>query len=182
VHYERKHPFTPSRSDQGIHLIELLTALFMAGMLAVVLSSSLSEVIRLCTASDRIVLATTAAQEVIERIRSTPFEDLPSSGTYDVQVNLGGSTDARVSPTGEFIAQRPTMLDGTKLTWMASASSGELPKNRFQGTLTVSITDMDLAEAKRVIVEANWKDSTTLSMRRYQVGTVVAKNGIVRHK
>lgn len=170
------------RTDHGIHLIELLAALFIAGMLAVVLSSSLSEVIRLCTASDRLVLATTATQEVIERIRSTPFEDLPPSGSYDIQVNLGGSADVPVSAAGDFIAQRPTMLDGTKLTWLSSTTGGDLPKNRFQGNLTVSFTDLDVADAKRILVEAKWTDSTTSAIRTYQAATVVSKNGITRHK
>ncbi|MBA3856433.1 MAG: hypothetical protein C0507_05930 [Cyanobacteria bacterium PR.3.49] len=170
------------RSVSGLHLIELLSAIFISGLLAVVLSSSLSEVIRLTTKTDRAVLAATAAQEIIDRIRSTPFHELPSSGTYDIQVNLGDSDSVQVSPSGGFIAQRPAMLDGTKLTWQASPSSGTLPSNRFRGTITVSISDLAVANAKRVVVDVRWTESTSIKERLYETSTVVAANGIMRHE
>lgn len=170
------------RSNKGLQLIELLAALFIAGFLAVILSSSLSEVIRLTTATDRTLLATTAAQEIIDRIRATPFDELPVDGTYEVQVNLGDSSEISVSPTGGFIAQRPAMLDGTKLTWNASGPSGDLPPNRFQGNITITLSDTAVPDTKRVIVIVRWSDSTRNGVRQYEAATVVARHGIMRHE
>jgi type II secretory pathway pseudopilin PulG len=178
---QTKLPVLKLRTAGGVHLIELVAALLMAGILSVVLSSSLSQVIRLSTATDRNLLAANTAQEVIERIRSSPFEELPNSGTYGVQVNLGGTADTQVSASGGFLAQRPTMLDGTKLTWMASQADGNLPKNRFDGTVSVTFSDLPVASTKNVIVEVRWSDNAKSDEHVYKTGTVITRNGIMRH-
>lgn len=166
------------RTKFGAHLIELLAAILIAGLLAVVLSSSLSEVIRLNTESNMNLLAITAAQEVIERVRSTPYDEVPIAGDYEVQVNLGGSESSTASPTGGAITQKPTMLDGTKLVWLAS-SSGDLPANRFKGRIKLSLSELSIPNTKRLLVTAIWNISGVT--KQYQTGTVITKNGIVRH-
>ncbi|HIA55358.1 MAG TPA: hypothetical protein EYN91_25290 [Candidatus Melainabacteria bacterium] len=170
------------RSNAGLQLIELLAALFIAGLLSVVLSSSLSEVIRLTTATDRTVLASTVAQEVIDRIRATPYDELPADGTYDVQVNLGGSSDTSVSSSGGFIVQRPAMLDGTKLVWTASSAGGELPQNRFRGSVSVAFASLPVTDVRKIVVSVSWSDSTRTGVRQYEAATVVGRNGIMRHE
>lgn len=173
------------RTTNGAYLIELLASLLISGFLTAILAQSLSEVIRVNTKTDRSLIAVTIAQDLIERVRATPFselENLDATDTY-VQINLP-ETGTYAPASNTLLAKRPLQIDVTSMKWGSQTSTSELPKYSFKGTAKVSIkqTSPDI-EAKTVIVRIEWFDSNLTNKQNvYETGTVISRFGVARHE
>lgn len=169
------------RTARGAYLLELLASIMISGFLAVMLSSSLSQVLRVTTESDKSFMAVSAAQEVIERVRATPFSELAVGETL-VRINLPDGSGSNFADT--LIAKRPLQIDASSLKWNSTNLSTNLPNYAFTGIVTLQITQPNPEiEAKNVQVKVEWTDtsgSQKLGPKKYETGTVVARYGLVR--
>lgn len=172
------------RTTNGAYLFELLVSLLISGFLTAMLAQSLSEVIRINTKTDRSLIAATIAQDLIDRVRAIPYDELDAldvAETY-TQINFP-ETSSNPPSSSSLLARRPLQIDVTNLKWGHNLSTLELPKYAFRGTAKISIaqTSMDI-DAKSVTVHIEWVDSSSISKPHvYETGTVISRYGLARH-
>lgn len=122
------------RRQNGSYLIELLVALAISGFLAVALSASLSEQMRVTTGAENQLKAAEVANQVIERIRESSLP-LPNYGSYDIPID---SDDAY---GGQFFQTRPLCFDMSKFNYpniIGDQFIGNGPNGHAVVTATIS--------------------------------------------
>lgn len=171
------------RTANGAYLIELLFAILIAGFLTAILGNSLSEIMRLTTKTDRTMLAYAIAQEVIDRVRATPYSEIPI-GETQIQIN---SPDTDSTPASGLtpIAKRPLQIDTVNLKWGNLSNSGGLPNYRFAGSVKLIVATHPEILAKTALVSVEWTDSENnaqMPTHKVQAGTLVSPYGLSRHE
>ena len=72
---------------------------------------------------------------------------------------------------GPVLNPRPVLLDLVSLDWTPAGRA-----NKFQGTVTETITDGPYTDTLRVTVVSNWQEGT--QNRSYSLSTLISRYGI----
>lgn len=143
------------RNASGMFLVEMLIALMIASVFAVVLVQSYSAISVFGSKSQGELLASTIAQEVIDSARDTEYVNLVTeAGVHNLPINVFSYTDnagQEVSVndgTVDPIFPRPLLMasscrqdGGNPLNWTASLGhQGATGNNRFHGTCLEQIS------------------------------------------
>ncbi|GEM_PF-3285720 len=170
-----------TRAPMGSTMIELIMAIAVSSMLAAAMVGAMADTSRLSTSGQNQIIASALAQEQIDNIRNTQYNDLtPLAGqTFTLLVNRsasGQSGPAQVNP-------RPLLIDAINLDWRTPAEvsagvSQTSPQalSEFNGTVTETVENSQYPNAVLVTVEVDWQEGT--SARKYVVSTLVTKYGI----
>jgi hypothetical protein len=119
-------------------LIELMVAIIVAGMLAISLCQSLSLTKEASFGAHGRVICAAVAQEIAERLRDTPYLELPSTSAGAVTIPIQVYSDSLVTPLAYPWIQQPALmmdLDSTKYVW-----SQQSVTNRFPISSSVTFT------------------------------------------
>jgi type II secretory pathway pseudopilin PulG len=175
------------RNQNGSYLIELLMALAISGMLAVALGNSVCQTKGISNRSENSLYASLMAEEILERLRSTPFDSLPSSGvSHNVRVNYGDSTDSTTYETTPPMLNRPLLIDGSNLQWLVNSGTN-LPTYHFKGTAQILIKDGPLTSSgpgpvtKTATVTVTWSDGDATGPHVLTLSRMLSRFGIQRN-
>lgn len=174
------------RTTNGAYLLELLVAMFVSGMMATALMTSITQGISASRRSQSQVIATWLAKEAYERIRMSAAQnqsdpqhrwfstfgalDVPNNTEVQFKVN---STDV-VSVSPFDFAQRPLLLDLDNLKWINKNGEEQTPTN-FEGTVKATFTD-GINNGKNVQINISWKDNTSSGQKTYSLKGSVLPN------
>lgn len=149
-----------SRNQRGVYLIELLAALVISGILSVVLGDSIARTIQLNTRTEKNVVAPQIAQNLLERLRATPYASWPASGSqYNINIDPADGSAIQSPP----VQARAAMLDATEMKFLTGNPSVDLPSNKFIGTAEVTYQSNAQNTARTVVITIGWSDSTASS-------------------
>jgi type II secretory pathway pseudopilin PulG len=163
-----------SRSQKGIYLIELLSALVISGMLSVVLGDSIARTIQLNTRTEKNIVAPQIAQNLLERLRATAYASWPASGSqYNINIDPAEGGAIQSPP----VQARAAMLDASEMKYLTGNPSNNLPGYKFNGTATVQYLANAMNTARTVTITVNWSDSTA-SNRAYVLNAECSSFGI----
>ncbi len=143
-------------------------------MLSVVLGDSIARTIQLNTRTEKNVVAPQIAQNLLERLRATPFGSWPASGSqYNINIDPteGGAIQ---SPPAQ---ARAAMFDASEMKYLTGNPSVLLPGYKFNGTAAVQYSNNALNTARAVIITVTWGDSTA-SNRTYVLNAECSSFGI----
>jgi prepilin-type N-terminal cleavage/methylation domain-containing protein len=163
-----------SRNQKGMYLIELLAALVISGMLAVVLGDSIARTIQLNTRTEKNMVAPQIAQNLLERLRATPYISWPASGAqYQINIDPTEGGAIQFPP----VQARAAMLDASAMKYLTGNPSVLLPDYKFNGIAAVQYSNNALNTARAVTITVNWSDSTA-SNRMYVLNAECSSFGI----
>lgn len=171
------------RTASGAYLLELIVAMFVSGMMALALTTSLTQGMSSSRGSQNQVLATWLAHQAMDRIKMSADQanvnhafssqnrifDVPSPSV--LQFKLTSNDPNPVQPY-DFV-QRPLMFDFSTLKWNNEDSLETVPKN-FNGTVQALIEDR-LDSGKNIEITVTWIDSNGTGQKRYSIKGAVFK-------
>jgi type II secretory pathway pseudopilin PulG len=163
-------------------MIELIMALAASGVLATALASNLAETERFSSSGQNQILAMSIVQEQIDNARNTSYDSLAScAGSHSLLVNSSDPDYSGChSPTCAGACRlnpRPLQLDTNSLQWSTvEATSTNGRQNLFRGTVNERVEPGPNLDTVKVTVEAVWNEAN--AVKRYDLSTLVAKNGI----
>lgn len=171
------------RTARGVYLIELLAAMFVSGLMALALTTSLTQGMSSSRSSQSQVLATWLAHQAMDRIKMSA--DQPTNSSFSSQKRIFDVltpatldfkiTSNETTPVQPFdFLQRPLMLDFANLKWNSEDSSEIQPKN-FHGKVQAIIEDR-ADSGKSVQIVVTWTDSTSSGQKQYSIRSAVFKN------
>lgn len=143
-------------TGNGFSLIEVLFAVFLVALCAVIVAASMPLANKARIRSDQYNKALNLAQKQLEAIRGKGYANATSAQLYSL--GLIDSTTSVATNTYSFTNSDSTALDNPALI---------LPSGT--GTVLVEQADLDL---RRIVVTVNWVDRGT--SRQVQLGTLVA--------
>lgn len=164
------------RTASGAYLLELLVAMFVSGMMALALTTSLTQGMSSSRGSQNQVLATWLAHQAMDRIKMSAEQEKTNSAffslgrVFDVpspsilQFKLTSNDPISVQPY-DFL-QRPLMFDFASYTWSSEDSAETMPKN-FHGTVTALIEERPDQSGKNVQIVVSWNDTTATGRKQY---------------
>jgi len=167
------------RCNRGQQLIEVIVAVAISGFLAVIMGVSLTQLLATSTGSENQLKAQDVAQELLDRMRRTPYGLVSSANTiYSVQMY----SDDGVVPNGAMPFQiTPLLCDVGQLTW-----SGASLANRFRGpgpsgyaTATVATQPFSTNNAHNatlISITITWMENQ--SQRSFVLESVISNDGI----
>lgn len=171
------------RTANGAYLLELLVAMFVSGLMALALTTSLTQGMSSTRGSQNQVIATWLAQQAMDRIKMSADQSKTSAfSTYEgifevpspstVQFKLT-SNDPITVQSYDFL-QRPLMFDFTSLKWSSEDSTETNPKT-FTGTVQALIEDRADAGGKNVQITVTWLDTNGAGQKQYSIKGAVFK-------
>lgn len=174
------------RTANGAYLLELLVAMFVSGMMAAALMTSITQGMSASRKSQNQVIATWLAKEAFERIRmsaaqnqSDPqhkwfntFGALDVPNNTEVQFKVNSSDIVSVSPYD--FAQRPLLLDLDNLKWINKAGEEQTPTS-FEGSVKAAFTDT-INNGKNIEVTIAWKENVSNGQKKYTLKGAVFPN------
>jgi type II secretory pathway pseudopilin PulG len=171
------------RTTNGAYLLELLVAMFVSGMMALALTTSLTQGMSSSRGSQNQVLATWLAQQAMERIKMSADQSNSSAfstfnGIFEVnspatvQFKLTSNDPISVQPY-DFL-QRPLMFDFSSLKWNSEDSTETSPKT-FSGTVQALIEDRADAGGKNIQITVTWTDTNGTGQKQYMIKGAVFK-------
>ncbi|MDR3616361.1 MAG: type II secretion system protein [Candidatus Obscuribacterales bacterium] len=163
-----------SRNQRGIYLIELLSALVISGMLSVVLGDSIARTIQLNTRTEKNMIAPQIAQNLLERLRATPYASWPASGSQ-FNINIDPFEGGAISAPP--VQARAAMLDASEMKYLTGNPSVNLPGYKFNGIAEMQYSNNALNTARSVVITVKWSDSTA-SNRTYVLNAECSVFGI----
>ncbi|MDQ5937967.1 MAG: hypothetical protein QG574_5330 [Cyanobacteriota bacterium erpe_2018_sw_21hr_WHONDRS-SW48-000092_B_bin.40] len=180
------------RNQSGVFLIELLVSLVIASVLALALCASIGEYMRLTSTIEGKELAAIMAQEVLERVKSMPFDSkedgirIDNSKTYDMIIN--DSDPAPLSPPCQPLA-RPLLLNTQNLQYSTTVADTSSSYHKFKGQVTLKVSDGPLnpvsnktiTGTKLVTVHVTWSEPNSTVPKNLEVKTVLYRYGIQHH-
>lgn len=171
------------RTADGAYLLELLVAMFVSGLMAAALMTSITQGMSASQKSQNQVIATWLAKEAIERIRMSASQnqsdpqhkwfnthgalDVPSNTEVQLKVN---STDV-VSASPFDFAQRPLLLDLDSLKWINKRGEEQTPTD-FHGTAKALFTD-GVNNGKNVQVTISWTEGTSTGQKEFSLKSAI---------
>lgn len=163
-------------------LIELMVAVAISGIVLVSLGASLSEQMRLATKSQKQLLAVQLARQMVERVRATPFDDLPMAGiTKEVRVASGDLNDSGVYDSLVPILYRPLQVDAVNFSWRSPDSSNPMPISKFPGKVYLTMGTAasgpygPIPNTKTATVLVTWSEDMP---KQFELKFVICKQGI----
>ena len=173
-----------ARTASGAYLLELLVAMFVSGMMALALTTSLTQGMTSSRGSQSQVLATWLAHQAMDRIRMSADQantnhafstqsrifDVPSQSKLDFKLT---SNDTITVQPYDFL-QRPLMFDFNTLKWASEDSAETIPKN-FHGSVQAYVEDR-ADSGKNVQITVSWNDSSSTGQKQYVIKGAVYKN------
>lgn len=144
------------RTRLGGLLIESLLAIFLVGMTALILASTMPIATKTRVKADNMNKAAGIAQKMVEAIRGSGYANISATQLYSL--GLIDSTTPVTTATYSF-----TNVD--------TGSFDNVGRILPSGTGTVTIEQVDL-DLRRITVIVNWSDRG--STRTYRLGTLVA--------
>lgn len=175
------------RTASGAYLLELLVAMCVSGMMALALTTSLTQGMSSSRGSQNQILATWLAHQAMDRIKMSADQDVTNPNFFSMkrvfdapspsqmQFKLTSNDTTSVQPY-DFL-QRPLMFDFASLKWNSEDSAETMPKN-FHGTVVALIEDRIDATGKNVQVTVTWNDSTSTGQKKYVIkGAVFYQKG-----
>ncbi len=159
----------------GSILLDLVVAVAVSGVLLLCLSNGISELMRLSVSAQSRFMAANVAKSIVERIRATPFENLPLDDvTYQMRM-----TSAQSVSSPEWLVSRVLQIDNLNFLWTGLSSSSTTGAE-FLGNAEVRFSPY-LSDSKLVEVTITWRESSSAdSIRNYKVFAVVSRYGIHR--
>lgn len=177
--------FRRVRRECGASLVELMVAIMISGIIMVALGSSLSEQMRLGTKTQNQLIAAELARVMVERIRSTPYEKLPSDNiTRAIRIASGDMTDTNVYDMSNPIVSRPLQIDATAFQYRSPNASNPMPISKFPGQVTVSFGGAadgpfgQVQQTKTANVLVSWNEAGQSSPKQIELKVTVCKHGI----
>lgn len=169
------------RTARGAYLLELLVAISVSGVMALALTTSITEGMRSTQASQNQVSATWLAKEAMERIKGSASVDdnethyfsntsgvLSVPNGTDVQFRL---TSLDGPPPAYDFLQRPLLIDFETLKWKSSDMSGEIP-GRFRGTVKAKF-DYRNDGGRNVTVTVSWLQSNSTENKSFVLKGII---------
>lgn len=170
------------RSRSGASLVELMVAISISGIVLVGLGSSMSEQLRLSAKSQKQLLAVAIARQMVERVRATPFDKLPSDGLQkEVRVASGDPTDSGVYDSTNKLFDRPLQIDGLNLVWLSPDPSNPMPVSKFGGKVYLTIGPGpsgpygEVEGTKTANILVTWNEDMP---QEYRLRAIICKYGI----
>ena len=169
------------RAATGMYLIELIVAIAMSGLLAVVLGTSLSANLSFSSGAQNQLIAADIAQELVDRFRDYPGQILPSTtwipdGTYPVHVD---SDDGVIVNPNFPAAVSPLIFDVTNLTFQTLTLSSRF-RSGTASTINVALVTLPNGSSpptdRSITITVQWQEKTAL--RTYTLTTIVDQWGI----
>lgn len=174
----RKNSSRFCRTARGAYLLELLVAMFVSGMMALALTTSLTQGMSSSRGSQNQLLATWLAYQAMDRIRMSAEQettntqffsfkrifDAPSPSQFQFKLT---SNDSTVVPSYDFL-QRPLMFDFANYKWNSEDSAESVPKN-FKGKVVALIEDRADGRGKNVQITVTWTESTSTGERQFVI-------------
>ncbi len=169
------------RTATGAYLLELVVAMVVSGMMALALTTSLTQGMNSGRMSQNQVVATWLAHQAMDRIRmsadasqtlSSQKRVFDAPSPYVFQFKLTSNDPASVQPY-DFL-QRPLMFDFSTLKWTAEDSTETTPKN-FNGKVQATIEDR-ADSGKNVQITVTWTDTNETGQKQYVIRGAVFKN------
>jgi type II secretory pathway pseudopilin PulG len=166
-----------TRSSSGQQLVEVIVAVAMTGILAVMMGTSLAQLMATSTLSENQLKAGEVAQELLDRIRRTPY-GLISATTNNYTVQM--YSDDGVVPNGVLPFQTtPLLCDVSQYTWSNASLA-----NRFRGpgpngyaTASASLQPYSAAHsATQATITVTWAENQ--SVRSFVLESVISNGGM----
>ena len=167
------------RTASGAYLLELLVALFVSGVMATALMTSITQGMQATQGSQNQVIATWLAKEALERIRMSAAQnqsdlthqwfstfgafDVPN--TTEVQFKIKSTDVITVAPY-DFV-QRPLLLDLDSLKWIDKTGAEAIPVV-LNGTVTATFTDT-VGSGKLVHINVVWTETNASGQKAYSL-------------
>lgn len=171
-----------NRVSTGSSLVELLIAVTLSGIVMVTLGASLSEQMRLSTTSQNQLIAGTLAREVVERVRATPFAELPPVGSIqEIRIASGDTKDTGVYDLSRPILARPLQIDAENFSWRHPDPNYPIPLTRFPGRVTLQMggeaqsPSGPIPETKTATVSVTWTEGAP---KQLQLKAIICRYGI----
>lgn len=166
-----------NRSNSGQQLIEVIVAVAMSGVLAVMMGASLAQLMATSSMSENQLKAEDVAQELLDRIRRTPYGLISgTTNTYTVQMY---SDDGVVPNAAMPFQSTPLLCDVSQYTWSNASLA-----NRFRGpgpngyaTATANLQPYSSAHsATQATITVTWAENQ--SVRSFVLASVISNDGI----
>jgi hypothetical protein len=164
---------TKPRTECGVHLVEVLVASLVIGIVSTALMGVLAALYQANLASQNQVLATTMTQEVMDNARNSSWSDLldqSALGWQSLLVNNVGSTPA------PGVYPRPLLLDKINKKYVSDGTNRDWSRSKlFRGQvrqLVEKIDDNKLALTVEVSYPRGGKTSKVTSK------TYISKYGL----
>ena len=171
------------RTASGAYLLELLVAMFVSGMMALALTTSLTQGMSSSRGSQNQILATWLAHQAMDRIKMSADQanvnhafsaqnrifDVPSPSVLQFKLT---SNDTNPVQSYDFL-QRPLMFDFSTLKWSNEDSAETVPQN-FKGSVQALIEDR-LDSGKNIQITVTWTDSNGTGQKQYSIKGAVFK-------
>lgn len=158
------------RQNNGANLVEMAVAIGLSSFFILLLSSMLSQILRLSTASQNQLIASSAAELVIENAKLTPYEVL----TEPTRVIQGAEYQLVVNKTSTSVDSFPLrtipvqldLIDNNIIYGSVNGTDGSLDiskkwtsssGNYLRGTIIETITDASSKSGGLEAVEINVK-------------------------
>lgn len=167
------------RTASGAYLLELLVALFVSGVMATALMTSITHGMRSTQGSQNQVLATWLAKEAMERVRMSAAQyqsdvehkwfstfgafDVPSN--TEVQFKVKSTDNVSLAPY-DFV-QRPLLLDFDSLKWLNKSGVEQGPIT-FDGVVRAAFADRTDG-GKNVKITIIWSETNASGPKSYSL-------------
>ena len=158
----------PTREGKGATLIEMTVAVAVSTTFILLISAMLSQILRLSTATQNQLIASSAAELLIENVKQIPWEILSNNSQivqdseYDLVVNK--LSDSNFSYPFRTIPVQLDLVNGSKIYGAVGGSDGsyepgkkwsDTTGNFFRGKAKQTITDATLKAGGLPAVEVN---------------------------
>jgi type II secretory pathway pseudopilin PulG len=176
-----------TRSSSGQQLVEVIVAVAMSGFLAVIMGASLAQLMATSTQSENQLKAQDVAQEMLERIRSTPYSllaqelnsgQLTSGQPYTVPMYSNDGVTATLP-----FQNSPLLCDFSQYTWSNASSNntfrGPSPNGNAMATVQLQPFSSNGAHnALLVTITITWSETNQTVNRQYVLTSVITGDGI----
>lgn len=173
------------RRERGASLVELMVAIMISGIIMVALGSSLSEQMRLGTKTQNQLVAAELARVMVERIRSTPYDDLPSDFiTRSVRIASGNTKDTNVYDASKKIVDRPLQIDAINQQYRTPDPLNPMPISMFPGQVTLTMGGAasgpfgEVKDTRTADVLVTWNEPGQTGTKEIKLKVIVCRHGL----
>jgi len=182
------------RKSNGVSLVEMAVAIGLSSMFILLLSSMLAQTLRISTATQNELIASSAAEILLENAKLIPYEKLNGSSAlvldknYELVVNKKASSfsdfPARTLPIQIDLIDNNTIfgsVDATQGNFDTSRKWTETSGNHFRGTAVETLTDATGVTgglpAVEITVKITYPFTESSAMRTLSRSAIVFKDG-----
>lgn len=140
----------------GISLVEVLLAIFILGLSALILASTMPSATRSRVKADNMNKAAGAAQKMLEAVRGSGYANVSATRLYAL---------------GLIDSTTPVATNTYSINSVDTASFDNLAKILPNGTGQITVEQIDL-DLRRVTVVINWTEKG--ATKTFRIGTLIA--------